>query len=409
MAAETLFTANTGLVTISTANTNLDGTGTLGTVLTAASSGTNVKSVTIKAVGSTTAQGMVRLFVDEGAGAKLIAEVEIPIVTQSSADEGFEIYLPLDLDLQAGAILKASTQIANTFNIIAEGLDWTYNTNVRPESTNYIANTNSATISVANSNLDGTTGTVVTVFTAGSSATYNGCKIKSIVIKGVTSSTTDGMIRLFIQNTASSVTKLFTEIPVPIVTPTATARSFAHQIDFPDGGFNLQAGYKILATTQNANTFAVTVEGMDWKYPTGDVLGYVLYGQLASIPVNPADATTYYFGSNVLNALRTTGGWSRLYIPTDGVIDSCYILCLASGTFGSAETSSLYIRLNNSTDTLVSSGIQQTAAVTGYSNTSLNIAVSAGNYIEFKYVTASWATNPLNVSIMAQVHVKTNL
>ncbi len=352
---------------------------------------------------------MVRLFVDEGAGAKLIAEVEIPIVTQSSADEGFEMYLPLDLDLQSGAILKASTQVADSFNIIAEGLDWAYNSSVRPESTNYTANTGIASISVANSNLDGTTGTVVTVFTAGSSGTYNGCKVKSIVIKGVSSSTADGMIRLFIQNSGSTVTKLFTEIPVPVVTPTSTARSFAHQIDFPEDGFNLQAGYKILATTQNANTFAITVEGMDWKYPTGNVLGYALYGQLASVPVNPADATTYYFGSNILNALRTTGGWSRLYIPTDGIIDSCYILCLASGTFGSAETSSIYIRLNNSTDTLVSSGIQQTAAVTGYSNTSLNIAVSAGNYIEFKYVTASWATNPLNVSIMAQVHVKTNL
>lgn len=408
MAAETLYTANTGLAVISTANSNLDGTGTLGTVLTAAGNGTKVKSVTIKAVGSTTAQGMVRLFVDEGT-ARLIAEIEIPIVTQGSADEGFEIFLPLDLDLQSGAILKASTQIANTFNIIAEGLDWAYNTGVRPESTNYTANTSASSISVANSNLDGTTGTVVTVYTAGSSATYKGSKIKSIIIKGITSSTSDGMIRLFIQNTGSTVTRLFMEIPVPIVTPTATARSFAHQIDFPDDGFNLQAGYKILATTQNANTFAITVEGMDWAYPTGNVLGYTLYGQLASVSVSPADATTYYFGSNFVGALNTTANRCKLYIPASGTIDACYIYITVLGTFGSSETSTLSIRLNNATDTTVSSSMTMSAATNTNSNTSLNIAVVAGDYIEIKWVTPTWVTNPTNICISAQIHVKSNL
>lgn len=409
MAAETLYTANTGLATISTANSNLDGTGTLGTILTAASNGTNVKSVTIKAVGSTTSQGMVRLFVDEGAGAKLIAEIEIPIVTQSSADEGFEIYLPLDLDLQSGAILKASTQVANTFNIIAEGLDWAYNSSVRPESTNYTANTGVATISVANSNLDGTTGTVVTVFTAGSSATYNGCSIKSIIIKGVTSSTTDGMVRLFIQNSAGTVTKLFTEIPVPIVTATSTARSFAQQVDFPGEGFSLQAGYKILATTQNANTFAVTVEGKDWKYPTANVIGYTLYGQIASVAVSPADATTYYFGSNFVGGLNTTVNISKIYIPVAGTIDVCYIYCSVTGTFGSSETSTVYIRLNNTTDTTVTTSLRANVATNVASNSGLNIAVVAGDYIEIKWVTPTWATNPTNICVSAQIHVKTNL
>ena len=61
MAAETQYTANTGKVLISTANSNLDGTGTLGTVLTAASNGTLIKAITVKAQVNTT-EGMVRLF-----------------------------------------------------------------------------------------------------------------------------------------------------------------------------------------------------------------------------------------------------------------------------------------------------------------------------------------------------------
>ena len=64
MAAETQYTPNTGLATINTANSNVDGSGTLGTVLTADANkkGTFIKSVTVKA-STDTAQGMVRLFI----------------------------------------------------------------------------------------------------------------------------------------------------------------------------------------------------------------------------------------------------------------------------------------------------------------------------------------------------------
>lgn len=274
MAAETQYTANTGMATINAANTSLTGSGTLNTdiwtVITGASNGTKVKSITIKARGSTTAQGMVRLFVYDGTNTRLLAEIEIPVVTQSGTDEGFEKFLELDLDLKATYQLRATTQIADTFNIIAEGLDWTYFTSdVRPDSSNYYANTGAAQVSTANANLDGTTGTVYTILTAGAASSYKGCKIKSIVIKSLGTPSADGMIRLFIQNAASSVTKLFMEIPVCIITPSATARSFVHQINFSDG-FDLQAGYKILATTQNSDSFSILIEGLDWKYPGSD-------------------------------------------------------------------------------------------------------------------------------------------
>ncbi|MFZ2205555.1 MAG: hypothetical protein WAV23_03110 [Minisyncoccia bacterium] len=408
MAAETQYTANTGMVAISTANSNLDGTGTLGTVLTAASNGTKVKSVKIKAVGNTTAQGMVRLFVTGGGNTRLIAEIKIPIITYSAADKCFERYIPLNLDLQSGYILKASTQIGDTFNIFAEGLNWAYNTSTRPESTNYTANTGIGIVSTANSNLDGTTGTVATILTAGASGTYNGCYIKSIKIKGLGSTTVDGMIRLFIQNTGSSVTQLLTEVRVPIVTVSATLKSFEYRISFP-GGFNLQPGYKLLATTEKTNSFAIIAEGQDWKYPSGDVLGYNLYAQLASAIVNPADATTYYFGSNIITTLNTTAAISRIYITAAGIIDTCYLFCTAAVAFGSGETSTMSIRLNNSTDTAISSAVVNNAAGTTFSNTGLSIAVAVGDYIEIKWTTPTWATNPGGVCVSAQIHVKTNL
>ncbi len=54
-----------GIATISTANTNLNGSGTLVNVVVAGSSGTKINEVTIQAAGTVTS-GMVRLFVFDG-------------------------------------------------------------------------------------------------------------------------------------------------------------------------------------------------------------------------------------------------------------------------------------------------------------------------------------------------------
>ena len=75
MAKETKYTANTAMVTISTANPNLDGSGTLGTLLTGADNGTLVKTITVKAAGNTSG-GMVRVFASNGANNRIIAEID---------------------------------------------------------------------------------------------------------------------------------------------------------------------------------------------------------------------------------------------------------------------------------------------------------------------------------------------
>lgn len=335
MAAERQYTANTGMVEISTANTNLDGTGTLGTVLTAASNGTKVKSVTIKAVGDTTAVGMVRFYINGGGSTRLIGEVEIPVVDQSTSDAGFEHCMELDLDLQSGYILKASTQIGDKFNIIAEGLDWTYFGNdIRPDSTQYTANIGTGLISAANSNLDGTTGSVSTIFTAGTSSTYEGSLIESIIIKGTSSSTSDGMVRLFIQNSASSSTKLFTEIPVPICSPTGTNRSFFHQIDFP-GGFSLQAGYRILATTANSDSFIVTVESRDWAYPNLGAKGLLA---INTTPTSGGSTTS----EEILHATKIKAG-----LVASGDILEVYASLLVNNN-ANTKTFRIYTNTSNS-------------------------------------------------------------
>jgi hypothetical protein len=120
------YTANTGVVLISTANANLNGTGTLGTVLTAADNGTLIKTITINAIGNTT-QGMVRLFIYDGVSVtNLIDEFEIPPSTALGTYPAYSISYDVNYNLKRDYVLKASTQNAENFVVIAEGLNWTY-------------------------------------------------------------------------------------------------------------------------------------------------------------------------------------------------------------------------------------------------------------------------------------------
>lgn len=260
MAAETQYTANTAMATISTANSNLDGTGTLGTVLTAAANGTLLKTVTVKAIVNTT-QGMVRLFIYDGVNTKLIAEVEIPAVTKGANDTAFEAVLTLNFSMKAAWVLKASTEKGESFNIIAEGLDWAYyTTSVRSDTTKYTAYNAATTVSTANSNLDGT-GTLGTpLISVGAKGTI----LQSITIKAKVN-TTAGMIRIYI-NDGASTTKLLTEVPVSAVTKSATAQSFYHKIRFPDG-FALKSAWQLRASTEKAEAINVIPESLDLSYP----------------------------------------------------------------------------------------------------------------------------------------------
>jgi len=262
MAAETQYTANTGKVAISTANSNLDGTGTLGTLITGASNGTLVKSIIVKATVSTT-EGMVRVFVHDGSNTRLLQEIPVPSITIAATTPAFEYFWDCDIKLKSGWSLRVSTQNAESFNVIAQGLDWAYYaTSVRPESTNFTANTGMALVSTANSNLDGS-GTLGTVFTAGASGSgWKGARIESVNIKAI-QNTTRGMVRLFIDGGGS--TSLVCEIPVPAVTKSGNEPAFEQRASLV--GFELNAGYSLKASTQNGESFAIIVEGNDWKYP----------------------------------------------------------------------------------------------------------------------------------------------
>lgn len=107
---------------------------------------------------------------------------------------------------------------------------------------------------------------------------------------------------------------------------------------------------------------------------------------------SPVDAQTIYFGL-LPKAPVTVAATSKVHIRRNGTIIGANIYSF-SGTAGTAESWSLYIRTNNTTDAL----IQTLAVATSeriFTNSSLNIPVVAGDYIEIKSVNPTWVTNPL--------------
>lgn len=116
-------TPRLAVVQASTANTATDGTGTLVTVITAASTGTKIYEVVIDAAGNTTA-GMVRLFINDGTNSRLFDEFNISAITASSTVGTFRTSKTYsNLVLPSGYSLRASTHNAETFNVYAFGAD----------------------------------------------------------------------------------------------------------------------------------------------------------------------------------------------------------------------------------------------------------------------------------------------
>jgi len=267
MAEETHYKANTGIATIGTGTSSMTGGGS--TLLLAAGAaaagfnGTLLKKVTIKST-AVNEDSIVRLFVkDKGSNYILLTEINIAKDSPAAINEAYEFEATLNFSLQPDYSIYASVSMSNNFNIIAEALDWSYYAaSVRPDTTQYTANIGIASAATANPNLDGTTGTYVTVYTAGSSATYKGSSIGTITCKA-TVNNTPGMIRLFINN--GSTNYLFHEVVVPSITKTATDNAFEYTIVF-ENNFDLKAGYIIKASVERAENFNIMVEGKDWNY-----------------------------------------------------------------------------------------------------------------------------------------------
>ena len=130
MATTPQFTATprVGLAQITVANANRDGTGTLVDIITGGSNGTRIEHVDICAAGNVSS-GVVRLFIHDGTDTRLWKEILATTTTPSTTTATWMYSLDTStlgrvLILPSGWILRASTNNAETYNVMAVGGDF---------------------------------------------------------------------------------------------------------------------------------------------------------------------------------------------------------------------------------------------------------------------------------------------
>lgn len=137
----------------------------------------------------------------------------------------------------------------------------------------------------------------------------------------------------------------------------------------------------------------LTSNGTDWTSAAAPSGGYNV--GMRNITVgNPVDATTYFQSNNNFTSTSTSSNFTKFMIPKTGTITSLYGGITVQGTLGSAQNATITVRLNDTTDTDVTTTQSFTSASNAVSLTGLSIAVSAGDFVQIKITGPTWTTNP---------------
>lgn len=135
-----------------------------------------------------------------------------------------------------------------------------------------------------------------------------------------------------------------------------------------------------------------------------DISGYSLQFLAGSLG-SPADSTTYYIGC-LAAAPSTTAALQRVYIQKAGTVKLARFTVRNTGTGGTTETSTASIRLNNTSDTDISTAVTTDQTFQSFTSGALTLAVAVGDYVEIKWVTPAWVTNPTNLLLAAQLYIE---
>jgi hypothetical protein len=124
--------------------------------------------------------------------------------------------------------------------------------------------------------------------------------------------------------------------------------------------------------------------------------------RMAVGPAAPADNITYYFGEAALSLSTVATLWDNKIAFACKLVGAQIMANNSTGT-ATAETSTLYLRINNTTDVLLSNAVVFTGVPptsTSYTVTGLSQTIAANDELTIKWVTPTWATNPANAQIV---------
>jgi hypothetical protein len=115
------------------------------------------------------------------------------------------------------------------------------------------------------------------------------------------------------------------------------------------------------------------------------------------------NAATYYWGSSGAFGANTNQGLTRIYNLTGKTLTIVAISTFIRWTVGTSETSTVYLRYNNTTDYSLGT-VAGNVAQTELSLTGQSIAWTSGDYVEMKMVNPTWVTRPSGMSAGGQIH-----
>jgi len=164
-------------------------------------------------------------------------------------------------------------------------------------------------------------------------------------------------------------------------------------------GTNWAATTATYPDTAGTSGNVLTSDGTNWtsSAPSG---GASYQGWVSTINGNPADSTTYYFNmSAAFTANTTTVLQTRFYVPVAFTLTKVYGAVRVSTVLGSSENCTVFIRVNNTSNTNVTTTLQLTATENTFSNTGLSISLNVGDYISIGFTGPAWVTNPTGVAI----------
>lgn len=148
-----------------------------------------------------------------------------------------------------------------------------------------------------------------------------------------------------------------------------------------------------IATTLNKDNNSIPT----CKAVSDAISGYTLqaYGGFPAAYGDLVNSTTYYFGSYFGEAYLFTlsQGYQRIYVPKTGHVKAIYFFSYVND-LGSDENCTLSCVINGGVPVTISSTLKFNTHYATCNNTSLDIAVTAGDYFELSVLTPIFSTRP---------------